>query len=115
MEDFNPADHLGDEQPEDIREEDFIAKMKRYGKLIPFHSEVVAAYFAMRDPKVPVKDRGLIAAGIAYLILPFDLMPEAILGPLGLGDDISVLWFVVSQVNHIITDEHRALAADFFA
>lgn len=28
--------------------------------------------------------------GLAYVVLPIDLMPELLLGPLGLGDDIGI-------------------------
>ncbi len=44
-----------------------------------------------RDPRVPflVKARLLLAA--AYVISPVDLMPEAVLGVIGLADDAGVL------------------------
>ena len=40
-----------------------------------------------------IPPRGLVAMGAAavYLISPIDLLPEAILGPLGLVDDAGVL------------------------
>lgn len=31
---------------------------------------------------------GLVAALALYVVFPFDLMPEALLGPLGLVDDL---------------------------
>jgi uncharacterized membrane protein YkvA (DUF1232 family) len=40
----------------------------------------------------------LIAAGAAYVISPVDLMPEAVLGVLGLADDAMVLGWVATAV-----------------
>lgn len=110
---FDPEEHLRDGDPEQVRDRDFWRVMRQYGRKIPFAREVVAAFYAMRDSSVPTKERAIIAAGVAYLILPIDFIPEAFLGGFGLGDDIAVLWQVVTRVNHIITDEHRALADAF--
>ena len=43
--------------------------------------------------RYPVLSRGklaLLVLAVAYLVSPVDLMPEAVLGPLGLGDDALV-------------------------
>jgi uncharacterized membrane protein YkvA (DUF1232 family) len=47
--------------------------------------------FLMWRYRIP--PRGLVAMGAAalYLISPIDLLPEAILGPLGLVDDVGVV------------------------
>lgn len=37
----------------------------------------------------------LILAAIAYLISPIDIIPEALLGPLGLADDAAVLAYLI--------------------
>lgn len=113
LERFNPDDHLQGGEPDRVSDADFRRVIRRFGSRIPFAKQVVAAYYAMRDSRVPFKDRALIAAGIAYLILPFDVIPEALLGGFGLGDDIAVLWKVITSVNHIISDEHRAKADAF--
>ncbi len=54
-----------------------------------------------RDPRVPfmVKARLLLAA--AYVISPFDLMPEAMLGVIGLADDAGVLVLVLMWIQSI--------------
>src|SRR5512143_3416371 len=40
------------------------------------------------DPRVTGKNKVLLGSGIAYYILPFDLLPEALMGPLGYLDDL---------------------------
>jgi uncharacterized membrane protein YkvA (DUF1232 family) len=56
--------------------------------------------------------RGLIAMGGAaiYLISPIDLVPEAILGPLGLVDDAGVVAAVVLFVYKLV--KARQILAD---
>src|SRR5262249_30284845 len=40
------------------------------------------------DPEVPKATRGLIGGALAYFILPFDLLPEGLLGGVGYLDDL---------------------------
>jgi len=51
-----------------------------------------------------IPPRGLVAMGAAalYLISPIDLLPEAILGPLGLVDDAGVVAAVVLFVYKLV-------------
>ena len=48
------------------------------------------------DPDVPKSERIKLVAAIAYFISPFDLLPEALLGPFGFADDIVVAAFVLN-------------------
>ncbi len=59
-----------------------------------------------------IPPRGLIAMGGAalYLISPIDLIPEAILGPLGLVDDAGVVAAVVLFVYKLV--KARRILAD---
>ncbi|WP_299442230.1 YkvA family protein [uncultured Phycicoccus sp.] len=41
---------------------------------------------------------GLVAAGAAYVVSPIDLLPEGILGILGLADDAMVLGWVATTL-----------------
>jgi uncharacterized membrane protein YkvA (DUF1232 family) len=50
------------------------------------------------DKELPVRSRLLIGGALAYFISPFDLLPEAILGPVGYLDDLVVAVAVLSQV-----------------
>jgi uncharacterized membrane protein YkvA (DUF1232 family) len=49
------------------------------------------------DKEVPGSARALIGGAIAYFILPFDLLPEAILGPAGYLDDLVLAAAVLAQ------------------
>ena len=53
------------------------------------------------DPRVSGKNKVLLGSGIAYYIFPFDIVPEALLGPIGYLDD---LVFGVYMLNRMLTD-----------
>lgn len=67
--------------------------------------------------RYPVLSRGrlaLLVLAVAYLVSPVDLVPEAVLGPLGLGDDALVAaWlagaFVVETERYLSWEHSRAL------
>lgn len=50
------------------------------------------------DRRVPPRARALIAGTLAYFVLPMDLLPEALLGPVGYLDDLVLAAAVLSQV-----------------
>jgi uncharacterized membrane protein YkvA (DUF1232 family) len=50
------------------------------------------------DKSVPRGARAMIGGALAYFILPFDLLPEALLGPIGYMDDLVLGVAVLSQV-----------------
>jgi len=50
------------------------------------------------DKRVSVKDRAKLAALIAYFIAPIDLIPEAIVGPVGYLDDIALSAYVLNGI-----------------
>lgn len=52
----------------------------------------------------------LIAAGAAYVLSPVDLMPEAVLGVLGLADDAVVLGWVASA---LVEETERFIAWEY--
>ena len=56
-------------------------------------SRFKAIRFMMADKTVPKTKKAIIIAGIAYLFLPFDLIP-AMVFPLSLIDDL-VVWLVI--------------------
>jgi uncharacterized membrane protein YkvA (DUF1232 family) len=49
------------------------------------------------DREVPGGTRALIGGALAYFVLPFDLLPEAILGPVGYLDDLVLATAVLAQ------------------
>lgn len=65
----------------------------------------VLLFRLVRDPRVPAGSKGLALLGIAYLASPLDLVPDLLLGPLGLVDDLVVLGFCLSRlVNYVHPD-----------
>lgn len=50
------------------------------------------------EKEVPPKEKAKLAAAIAYFILPFDLMPEALTGPIGYLDDVALAAYVLNSV-----------------
>ena len=53
------------------------------------------------DPRVSVPSKAALAGAIAYFVSPIDLVPEAIVGPIGYVDDIAVAAVVLNRIiNH---------------
>jgi uncharacterized membrane protein YkvA (DUF1232 family) len=50
------------------------------------------------DKDVPVKEKAKLAGVIAYFVSPIDLVPEAIVGPIGYIDDIALAAYVLNQI-----------------
>lgn len=49
------------------------------------------------DREVPTQTRTLIGGALAYFVLPFDLLPEAMVGPVGFLDDLVLAVAVLTQ------------------
>ncbi len=67
----------------------------------------------MRDPRTPLPLKGLLAAALAYLALPIDLVPDAI-PILGQADDLTILLLVldlfIQNAPKEVRDEHAERA-----
>lgn len=55
-----------------------------------------------------LREKLIIIIGLIYIILPFDLVPEIILGPLGLLDDGGALLAVIYAVTAVLTRQEQA-------
>jgi uncharacterized membrane protein YkvA (DUF1232 family) len=64
------------------------------------------------DKRVSSKSKAKLAAAIAYFVSPLDLVPEAIVGPIGFVDDIAlaayVLNAIINETDSSIIEEHWA-------
>jgi uncharacterized membrane protein YkvA (DUF1232 family) len=50
------------------------------------------------DRRVPMDLRTQTAAVLAYVILPLDLVPEGLVGPIGFGDDLLLIALMVRRL-----------------
>lgn len=62
-----------------------------------------------RDPRVPWMLKGQLLLAAAYVISPFDLVPEGLLGPIGLSDDAGVLALVLFWLKGLSQVDPRVL------
>jgi len=88
---------------------EFPGKLTESAGKITFATQATAMYYALRDPKTSLKVKALIGAALAYFIMPFDLIPDWIVG-IGFTDDLAVVMMVLRQLAGAITEEHYELA-----
>jgi len=87
----------------------FFTTLRKAARYIPFSEELVAAYYCALDPRTPHRVRGMLLAALAYFILPFDTIPDFLVG-IGFGDDITLLVTTITLVRSHIKPEHREAA-----
>ena len=94
----------------------FWATFRKAARHIPFAEDLVAAYFCAFDPTTPTRVRAVLLGALAYFVLPFDAIPDILVG-IGFSDDVTVLVAAIAMVRAHITAAHleaarRALADD---
>ncbi len=87
----------------------FWSKLKQNLARVPLADQVVAAYYAAFDPATPFRTKAMLLAALAYFIMPFDVVPDFILG-FGFTDDMTVLLTAFGLIRTHVTDEHRERA-----
>jgi uncharacterized membrane protein YkvA (DUF1232 family) len=87
----------------------FWRKVRRVVARVPFAEDLLAAYFCAIDRDTPTYVRGILLGAVAYFVLPADMIPD-LLGPLGFGDDASVIAAAVTAVGSHLRPRHRARA-----
>ena len=92
-------DRLRESIHEFTREKGVIGKTAEYLMLVP--DIFMLLWRLTTDKRVSGKSKILLGTGVAYFILPFDLIPEAIVGPIGYLDD---LVFAVYVLNRVLAD-----------
>ena len=88
---------------------DFMARLKRVAKRIPFAEDLLAAWFCARDPATPRRVRMTLLAALGYFVLPVDALPD-IMPIFGFTDDAAVIAAAIAAVAGSITIEHRERA-----
>lgn len=107
-------DEQNDPQVESLPEYDeasFLSKAGRVLKRVGQEAleKLFLAYHVMRDPLTPLRDKSLLAGSLAYFVLPFDKIPDWIVG-LGYTDDLSLLAIALAKVAASTRPEHHDLA-----
>jgi uncharacterized membrane protein YkvA (DUF1232 family) len=67
-------------------------RMARLVVKLPTYARLV--WGILRDPRTPIGLKGMLAAALAYVVLPVDLIPDAI-PIIGQADDLTVLLLVL--------------------
>ena len=73
-----------------------VEKTAEYLLLVP--DVFILLWRLVSDSRVNGKDKVLLGSAVAYFILPFDFVPEAIVGPIGYLDDLVFAVFVINKV-----------------
>lgn len=96
---------------EDSVRQGFFPKLARVLASVPFAEDAVAAYYCAFDKATPLRARGILIGALAYFILPFDVIPDFILG-LGFTDDMAVLLTAFNVIRTHLKPHHRERARE---
>lgn len=89
----------------------FWKTLKKAAGRVPFTEELVASYYCALDPKTPRRVRATLLAALAYFVLPFDFVPDLLIG-IGFTDDMAVLMAALAAVRSHVTTAHYAAAKE---
>lgn len=76
--------------------------------------KVFLLYAVFKDENVPGHIKLTIASGLSYFILPFDAIPDFLVG-IGFTDDLTVLMGIIYLLNSTITQEQKSKANEWTA
>ena len=93
---------------------EFIARLKRVAKRIPFAEDLLAAWVCARDPSTPRRVKLTLLAALGYFVLPLDALPD-VMPLLGFTDDAAVIAAALAAVAGSITPQHRQKAKEMLA
>ncbi len=87
----------------------FWPKLGRVASRIPFADQVVAVYYAARDPETPMAAKGIMMGALAYFVMPIDAIPDVLAG-IGFTDDAAVIAAVIATLGANVRKRHREAA-----
>lgn len=84
----------------------FWTKIKKIAKNVGLKVVCYALtlYYVLQKNDIPIAERGIIIGTLGYFILPFDLMPDFILG-LGYTDDVGVMLIAIHKCMQYVDTE----------
>ena len=87
----------------------FWRKVRQFLGKVPFTEDAVAAFHCAIDSATPLPIRATLFGALAYFVMPFDAIPDFIVG-LGYTDDAAILIAAFTAARVHITEAHRAKA-----
>ncbi|MCP4563320.1 MAG: DUF1232 domain-containing protein [Bosea sp.] len=90
---------------------EFLGRLKRVAKRIPFAEDLLAAWVCTRDPATPRRVKLTLLAALGYFVLPLDAIPD-VMPLLGFTDDAAVIAAALAAVAGSITPQHRRKAKE---
>lgn len=60
-------------------------------------------FYTLKDGELTITEKALLYAGIAYVIIPNDLLPRRVLGMLGIVDDVAISAWIYNKIQQHIT------------
>ena len=72
---------------------------------------VLIAYYLLKKPEVPKKEKAIIIGALGYFIMPLDLVPDFTAG-VGYVDDLGALALALGKVALYIDDDIKKQARD---
>ena len=77
----------------------------------PLIEKVLQLFYAAQSPDTPAWARRVIYGALAYLVLPFDAIPD-FLPALGFTDDLAIITTALTTIATYITPEIKAKSQD---
>lgn len=90
----------------------FWPKIRKVAGRIPFASDALAVWWCAKDPQTPAAAKAMIAAALAYFVLPADAIPDVVAG-LGFTDDAAVMAALLAVVGKHLKPRHKDAARAF--
>jgi uncharacterized membrane protein YkvA (DUF1232 family) len=87
-----------------------IGKAAEFLLLVP--DMFILLWRLLNDSRVSAKNKVLLGSGVAYFVFPFDLLPEAFLGPIGYLDDLVLAVYIL---NRVLVDTDAAILRDHWS
>lgn len=87
----------------------FWQKARRNLGRVPFTEDAVTAFYCATDSATPLPIRATLFGALAYFVLPFDAIPDMLLG-LGFTDDAAIMIAAFTAARMHITEAHRIQA-----
>lgn len=97
----------------DFTESSLLRKIRKVFKLAGkgLTEKIFLLYNLLKDENVPKNVKLIIASGLSYFILPFDTIPDFLVG-LGFSDDLAVILGIVYMLTTHVTNEHKLKAKE---